>query len=177
MFKTIAHQTLENRKNNEYVEANGPFAVENIKKSFLGAGYYFWDNHIELAKFWGESHCNNNYIICESQMNINKNDFLDLVGSREDQIHFLELIKTLKMQDQPFGNIISSLKDLEKEKNGIFPYKAIRAVDNLPKKRFAQSAFKFSDKENYSILSPMYIICLFEINELILPTYKVIYPI
>jgi len=40
-----------------------------------------------------------------------------------------------------------------------------------------QQQFKFSHKENYSILSPMYIICLFEKNELILPTYKVIYPV
>ncbi|MCC9071227.1 hypothetical protein LNQ49_06420 [Flavobacterium sp. F-65] len=180
MFKTVAHQTLENRNNDEYVEANGPFSVQNIKESFLGEGCYFWDNHLELAKFWGEVHCNNKYIVCESKFVLPKNDFLDLVGSREDQIHFLDLVEKLKMTGEALGKIIGALKDLELKKKGIFPYKAIRAVDNLAKNKFEQVKYKFSDdnnKKNYSILTPMYIICLFEKNELILPTYDVIYSV
>lgn len=179
MFKTIVHQTLKNLNNDEYVEAYGPFPVEDVKKSFLGDGHYFWDNHFELAKFWGETHCTDKYIICEGRFELPKNDFLDLVGSREDQIHFLELVKNLKMTGDALGKIIGALKDLDKKQKGIFPYKAIRAVDNLAKKKFQQIQYKFTEdfRNNYSVLTPMYIICLFEKNELILPTYKVIYSV
>ncbi len=180
MFKTIAHQTLENRDNNEEIEANGPFPVEKVEKSFLGEGYYFWDNHIELAKWWGKVHCKNKYAICESDFEISKTEFLDLVGSREDQIHFLSLIELLDMKDQSLGKIIGALKDLEKMDVGIFSYKAIRAVDNVAKKKFAQPKYRFSDeinKNSYSVLNPMYMICLLEKNDVILQSYKVVFSV
>jgi len=175
MFETIVHQTLQNKNNNKEVETNGPYPTSDIKNSFLGSGYYFWDNHIELAKFWGRIRCNNNYIVCEGELKVDKNDFLDLVGSRNDQIHFLKLVSTLNMQNQSIGKTIEALKALEKEEKGIFPYKAIRVMDSLPKKKFPQKQLKFSNKENYSILAPMYIICLLEKNKLILPSIKVIF--
>lgn len=180
MFKTIAHQTLENRNNNEDVEANGPFSVEDPTKSFLGEGYYFWDNHIELAKWWGKFHCRDKYIICESEFEIEKTDFLDLVGSREDQIHFSNLMKQLNMEGQALGKIIGALKDLEKEDKGIFSYKAIRAVDNKAKKSFEQIQYKFSEEKNkpsYSVFNPMYMICLLEKNDVILQSYKVVFSV
>ena len=175
MFETIVHQTLQNKNNNAEVEANGPYPTTDLKNSFLGRGYYFWDNHIELAKFWGKIRCNNKFIICEGELKIEKKDFLDLVGSRSDQIHFLNLVSTLNMKKQSIGKTIEALKALEKEEKGIFPYKAIRVMDNLQKRKFPQTQYKFSSKENYSILAPMYIICLLDKNKLILPTFKVIF--
>lgn len=177
MFKTIVHQTLKNKNNIKTVERDGPYSVKNIASSFLGAGYYFWDNHIELAKWWGEKHCNNRYYICECECEVDEFYFLDLVGNRQDQINLNELIDRLKIHHLTLGEIMEVLKDIQKENPGaqIFPYKAIRALDYENKPSFYYKIKFKTGNNSYAILSPMYIICLIKKKELILSPYKVIY--
>ena len=176
MFKTVGHQTLEFRNNTDDVEKNGPFPVENVSTSFLGSGYYFWDNHIELAHWWGDWRIKKQYIIGECEIGVERNDFFDLVGSRDDQINLQNIIDKLNLKDLSIGEIIEVLKGMEKNVTGIFPYKAIRAVDNSIKLSFSQEKYLFqSDKASFSILSPMYMICLLDKKELLLSPFKVIF--
>ncbi len=179
MFTTIVHQTLEDRDNADHVEEQGPFAVDDIKHSYLGSGYYFWDDHIELAEWWGECRINGNYIICEGDLKVPKEQFFDLVGCRKDQIYFLEVIKKLNLGKLKIGAIIELLKDLERRPNkkGIFPFKVIRAVDIYTRSKYNQEIMKFAEKRNgLANLSPMMIICLIKKNKVLLPTYRIIYP-
>lgn len=179
MFETIVHQTLQNLKNDEEVEAFGPYPVEDIENAYLGEGHYFWDNHIELAHWWGEYHCNNNYIICEGELRVNKKLFLDLVGDRAQHIRFMYLLDKFNLQDMVIGKAIGVLRDLDKINVGIFPYKVIRAVDNKYKEKFKQKQYRFSNhphRKGFTIFAPMFLICLIDKDELLLPSYKVIYP-
>ena len=178
MFKTIAHQTLQNKNNIKEVERNGPYPVKEIESSFLGAGYYFWDNHLDLAKWWGERHCNNRYYICECDIEVDEFYFLDLVGNRQDQINLNELIDRLNISHLTLGEIMEVLKEIQREQpeSQLFPYKAIRALDYENKPSFISRKILFKPNNNsYAVLSPMYIICLIEKKELILSPYKVIY--
>lgn len=177
MFSTVVHQTLQDLDNADHVEEHGPFKATS-EKSYLGLGYYFWDDHIELAKFWGEVHCKNNYIICEADFELSYDYFLDLVGNRQNQKYFHEVAQMLGAQTWSMGKIIEFLKDLEKkpERKGIFPYKAVRAVD-INDSKFKPTNYRFVEGQlRYVNMNPRLIICLFEKNKLILTTYKIIYP-
>jgi hypothetical protein len=180
MFRTIGHQTLKNKNNVKYVENNGPFSVEDVSSSFLGAGHYFWDNHIDLAHWWGKRHCKGKYYICQCEIEVDEFYFLDIVGNRQDQINLKELIEKLNIDHLTIGEIMEVLKEIQKEEptSNIFPYKAIRAIDYDNKPSFYQNLYMFKKNNNsYSILAPIYIICLLEKNELILPPYKVIFSV
>jgi hypothetical protein len=178
VFKTIVHQTLSNRENPEYIENNGPFKISDIKTSYLGEGYYFWDNHIELAHWWGTAHCNNNYIICEAKFEIEESDFCDLVGSRQDQIYFKQIINMLGFHGKTIGSIIELLKglNLEPKTKGIFPYKAIRGVEYQTNKYNQFFYYYAQNKPGKIPLNPRIIICLITKNPTILKNYKIIFP-
>ena len=178
MFSTIVHHTLQDKENPDYVEGNGPFAVENIRDAYLGEGYYFWDDHLDLAHWWGEYHCQNNYIICQAEFMIQKSDFCDLVGSRQDQIYFKKCIEELSVHHLPIGAIIGILRKLESrpDKKGVFPYNAVRAVE-IQKNSFLQPLFKFSSKRSgITTLNPKIIICLLKKGEEFLKSFKIIFP-
>lgn len=177
LFKTIVHQTVQNKGGIPKIEAEGPFPAEDWTLTYLGNGCYFWDNHLELAKWWGSRHCKNNYVICRGEFEAQEEVFLDLVGSRASQIQLNDLINKLDITHLSMCAIIETLKELNSQEGyeGIFPYEAIRAVD-LFKGTFEQEKYKFSDNKNgYTLLNPMYIICLINKNSLLLKSYKAIF--
>lgn len=175
MFNTIVHQTLKNNRRST-VEQNGPFISK--LNTYLGKGYYFWDDHIELAKWWGEVHCKNDYIICEGNFIISRNSFLDLVGSRQDMKHLALLMKKFDISHFNIGEAIEFFKKIEKlsTKKGIFPFNAIRAIDFRESSFIARNVKFAKNKTGVMTFSPQIIICLIEKNKLILPTYKIINP-
>lgn len=178
MFQTIVHQTLRDDNNADHIENNGPFSVEDIEQSYLGSGYYFWDDHIELAHWWGQKRIKGRYVICQGELKISKELFFDLVGCRQDQKHFKDVIERFGFQNKSIGTVIELLKNVEKKPNfkGIFPYKVIRAMD-VSDGSYAQEYKKFvSSKKGRANLTPQMIICLIEKNKVVLPTYKIIHP-
>ena len=178
VFRTTVHQTLEDRNNVDYIEDHGPFPVRDIKNSYLGAGTYFWDDHIELAHWWGRIRIKGAYVVCEGKLEVGRNDFFDLVGSRQDMIHLRELVSTFNLGDLSLGEIIEYLKGIARNpgKEGIFPFKVIRVLDSSTTS-YEQEWIKFSDNRNgITSLSPIYIICLIGKTNLYLRSYRVIYP-
>lgn len=183
VFKTIVHQTLRDNDNPDYVEDHGPFPVKDVKNAYLGSGYYFWDDHIELAHWWGEIRCENNYIICQGVLNVEKELFCDLVGCRQDMIFLKNVIARIpELHTMALGSVIEFLKELDSRPNkkGIFPFKVIRAIDtseNSFESKYEHDKLYFSVKrKGFTTFAPQIMICLVEKNKLHLNSYKVIHP-
>jgi hypothetical protein len=182
-MKTIGHHTCSKKNGREYVEKNAPFHSihdeTNNALKFLGSGYYFWDDNIEMAHYWGHMHFHCNYYIMECQLHLESDIFLDLVGNRSHLRYFKQLIQ--KFEEYGFsrskwtiGAFIEFLKSKEKDMPGIFPFKAIRAIDNsvAPKNK---NTIQFVDnKPNYTNLDPRLVICLIEKNDVILHSKKIV---
>jgi hypothetical protein len=179
MFKTIVHHTVQDLENPDYVEENAPFKGENKGKgTYLGDGYYFWDNHFELACWWGSVHCANSYMVCEADFEIEKKAMCDLVGDRGDQIYFQKCIDMLNSEHIPMSAVIDMMRELDAlpHKKGIFPFNAVRAVDNH-KGTFDQKVINFSAKKfGVTSINPKIFICLFKKSPEILNNFKIIYP-
>ena len=178
MLDTIGHHTVEDKDNADYIENNSPFRIANIDQAYLGSGYYFWDNHINLAHWWGDMRYDGQYVICEGKFTVPSELFFDLVGDREAQISLEALISEFNLENEPLGQVFEFLKKLEKrpDMKGIFPYKVIRAADQGVNS-YEQKQMKFASKrKGVMSLTPMYIICLIEKNQLHLHSYKIVYP-
>ncbi len=106
----IAHHTCEARGSSEEVLEKAPFKSEVRDEyfPFLGEGYYFWDNNLELAKKWGEKRYRNFYYVVEFILVIDENKILDLVGNRED---ILWLKKIKKQIEQRLNESFRYLKE------------------------------------------------------------------
>ena len=178
MFETTLHQTLQDKDNPDYVEREGPFRVRDFKKAYLGNGYYFWDDHWDLAHWWGEKHCSNKYFICKADFKIEKDDFCDLVGSRQDQKYIAQCFETFKAHHLNLAQLIEMLKEIENQPHmkGIFSYKAIRAVE-IHENSFEEMIVNFaSDRPGITSLTPRIIVCLINKDPAILTNFKILYP-
>lgn len=183
MFKTIVHHTAKNKGEAFQIEESAPFKCTQSDLSYLGSGYYFWDNHFELAHWWGKVHYNREYVICEGNFEIQDIDFLDLVGSRSDMIHLSELIQKFSLTNQTMGTVIEKLKKLNELPSfrGIFSFLAIRSIEikgdrNDSYLNKAQLIKYTSNNVAFTNLSPRLIICMVNKNRVILPSLKVVYP-
>ncbi|MGV8114977.1 MAG: hypothetical protein AB2L17_18985 [Lentimicrobium sp.] len=182
-METTGHHTCSKRIGRSYILDHAPFFAGFNEKThrlqFLGAGYYFWDDNIEMGTKWGEDHYNNEYCILECKLNMPGDIFLDLVGNRSHMRYFRNV--AVKYAESGYarekwslGSFIEHLKMLEKDRPGIFPFKVIRAVDLLP--RDEQSKWYFvSGKRNYTLLDPRIVICITEKNALILQSKNIVY--
>lgn len=170
MFQTIGHHTCRNGQK-AYLEQNAPFksCSKTEGETYLGDGYYFWDNNIEKARWWGKTHYPiEGYNILEYDLNIEDDQFLDLVGSREDLIHFKRLSDKFKEkypQKATISQCICFYRKMEAKKQGTFPYNAIRVCDIHDKKRQAPAIFG-AEKKGVLLLDPCYIICLYNKDSL-----------
>lgn len=151
------------------------------KLQFLGQGYYYWDNHIEMAKIWGKIHCNNNFFILSCEINISQEKCLDLVGNRSHQIYISETMEKLKKRGYDKGNweiskCLEYLKKLAKLDINIFPFENIRAIDYLPPDDLQQIEYYFvNNNKHYTILNPKVAICVINKKSLPLHSQKIIF--
>lgn len=186
-MKTIGHHTCRKDGGEDYVLTESPFLAKhdpNKKKiQFVGSGYYFWDNNIDLAKIWGKSHYDNSYYVVEIDFELTEDNCYDLVGNRKHQIHLMNFIK--QFEDETGNNkehwtlnqCVQLLRELNKHNNDIFPFKFIRAIDLLNHERYAkaQHLINFTnEKDNYTVINPKMIICAFEKEDLILHSKKIV---
>lgn len=178
VFSTTVHQTLDDKGNPDYVEKHGPFPADHNSGLYLGLGSYFWDDHLELAHWWGNVHLNGKYLICQGNLHVKKTEFCDLVGCRQDMLHIKQMIAELKIGHLALGKVIEVLKSIEQKsgKREIFPFKVIRAVDGSYTSYKREEILFVDDKKGYTFLTPVYLICLIAKSHVILSSYKVIYP-
>lgn len=175
---TIVHHTCKREGTKEFIEKNAPFfaALEEGKdvNQFLGAGFYFWDDHLELAHLWGSSHYDGEYYIIESEAYIGPEICFDLVGCRQHMKALIDLesqlneVKPNIKSSWTVGSCIEFLKELNDE--SVFPFKAIRAVDMVIPKKLEQKTLLFVNKTNhFTVLNPKIAICMLEKSLLLRP--------
>lgn len=166
MFQTIGHHTCR-KGQKAYLEQHAPFksCSKTEGETYLGDGYYFWDNNIGKAHWWGKTHYQNQgYNILEYDLNIEDDKFLDLVGSREDLIRFKRLFEKFKEkspQKATISQCICFYRKMEARMPGTFPYIAIRVCDIHDKRHQAPATFS-AEKKGELLLDPCYIICLYD---------------
>lgn len=187
-MRTIGQHTCSNDNGREYIKENAPFlSLKKVKNDgkkqkvyvpFLGEGYYYWDTDLEIAHSWGVKHYQNNYAIVESALELTgEKVFCDLVGNRKHMIEMLQLAQKFRPDEFKSGKLtlgvfIQILKKLNRtDFKGIFPYKAIRAVD-LSHEPPKESRIIFAEHAAYSYtnLSPKLVICLIDKNGIVLDT-------
>lgn len=173
-MKIIGHHTCNQDGSIQNIEKVGPFLSKHIEKDatqhkFLGTGYYFWDNNINMAHSHGQKNYKRKYYIFEAQLNLKDEAFLDLAGNRIDMIFFQDIMEKLKTQTETqnwtIGHFIEFLKRIK-----IFNYRAIRAIDNSidPKQ-----AIKFvPDRRNFINLNPIFIVCLLDKNSDLISSFN-----
>lgn len=152
-----------NPSSEELREAKGK--GEEPKFQFLGEGYYFWDDNIERAHKWGKQHCEGSYRILEAQLELQGDNFLDLVGSREDLRIFLNAFSVMKKKypNLKIGAFFHGMQAIMKHQTDVWPFTIIRAL-NVKKNGYKIRYNHLSNAE--MLLDPEIIICFYRENEL-----------
>jgi hypothetical protein len=182
-MKIIAYHTCEAKGDVKEIEKNGAFKSTSStyksigKKShkLLGDGYYFFDNHKNMAHNHGHKRYNRKYYIFEAQLEIKQEEFLDLVGDRMSMEWLLNVIRRFKeegfnVENMKLGELIELLKDLSE-----FPFKAIRVSDSnilLDKVKDDYKLKFFEGKDSFVNLRLVYTICLLHLDKSIVLNFK-----
>lgn len=185
VVNTIGHHVCKSG-NKEYLLKNAPFysvctpETEDGKEPFLGNGYYLWDYNLETAHWWGNSHYKGDYSILSYPLTLSGDNFLDLVGSRQDMENFKKLVDKVRSKPgcEAFGisKCILTLEKLNSEDGfgGIFDYKVIRAVDITMNR--ASEIYDFASKRDGTTnLNPKILICFKDKNDIPLHQAEVVY--
>ena len=163
-------QTVADRDNPDDVAAQGPFLCVN--KPWLGRGYYFWDNLMTRAHWWGKKHYNGQYIICQASANIDDDKYLDLAGNMEQLKYFEQCCSALR-ENYHQEHITVSLVIAKLIRSGIFPYQAIRV---LSESCGGDEKMLFVDySKSFLNFSPPMQICIFEKSRI--EDYHIVYPV
>jgi hypothetical protein len=179
-MQITGHHTC--KKTGNPAEIKKPFFAshgsEESDKKFLGSGYYFWDNNIGVAHWWGQKNYQKKYYIFEGNINATKGIFLDLVGNRDHILLLQEMMQLLMPYNTApdkkwkLGNFIELCKSLEQkqEYKGIFPFQLIRAVDSTfePKEKIEF----IEGNKHFLNLNPVFIVCLLDLSPQILSSFK-----
>lgn len=177
MQKIIGHHTCENTGNGTWIEQQGaPVAKSHYKEGkqknpFLGSGYYFWDYNMVMARNWGEKHYGNKYYIFQADIHSHEDILFDLVGNRQHQEAFREVVNELLAYDTKknhwsIGAVIEYLK-----KYTDFPFKAIRAEDRSV---WAEKYYFDDSTHRFTHLDPRNIVCITNVSPEVLTNFKLI---
>lgn len=166
--------------------------INNEKKTklpFIGKGYYFWDDDLSHAKWWGKQHYKGKYKILSCPMTLSGDLFLDVTGSVADAEEFRKKIffaeKYLRENRQCLENwgmkysndiglstAVWLLQQISKSETHIFPYRIIRIPDiksqNTIYKRFNK------DINDKTIIKNVNIICFFDKNDINLQSLQIV---
>ena len=192
MIKSAGHHTIE--KTAETVGQRlqlGPVKSVSIDKAgnqkakppFAGDGYYFWEDNMDAAEWWGQmkyARHGKHFRVFRIDIELRYDDgtFLDLIGNRQHLKFLGLLIKKTRMNvaesaDWKFHHYIAYFRRQENKKKGMFPYKMIRFNDAKLNPKI-QEPLLLNDAEKMALLNPFYIICVFDITDLNLPTFTFI---
>lgn len=157
-----------------YTEDGIPCFSQVTKKSddkkdphypFLGEGYYFWDFNLKRAQEWGKKNYGNDYKILETSVTLQGDNFLDLVGSRQDLSDFLKVLYEMKRRKPgiKLGEFFYGMQCLERKKPGTWPFSIIRALN--VKSNAKKISFNHVPNSEM-LLNPEIIVCFYNRNEI-----------
>lgn len=167
------YQTVEDRNNPLEIVSNGPFKC-NRADAWLGHGYYFWENYIDHAHWWGEKGYDKMYVICSASYDFDALYCFDLVNNY-DHLHLLEELSLEIKSKINKPVLVPKLIELLKLKN-LFEFDAIRAPSNEAISDPLVAMYKKGNRARL-YLRPMNQICfIHKKNRLNLRNYQIIYP-
>lgn len=168
----ILHHTCESRSATDLEKA--PF-TSNDRSHFLGMGYYFWDDNMEYAKYWGEVFYLRKSKGCKvMQFNASWSsdiffDFLERANGR----YVNTIGEQLNKKGPKRWKICEIIEYLKREDS--FPFSVIRAVD-LNATRFQQLAlFTPAQNSGNTDLNPCYIVCVTRLEDIDLSQRSLVY--
>lgn len=144
---------------------------------FVGEGYYFWDDNIEAARWWGDKHYKGRYRVftIEFRLNYDSGVFLDLVGNRAHLILIGSMINKLKMRLDCEGWKLNQFLDYfrknDEQKPGVFPYRVVRFNDNSAKV-YDMGFLALSQYHHRIALNPFYAVCVYNRADLDMSSFK-----
>lgn len=161
------------------VEKDG---TPKLRPPFAGEGYYFWEDNIDAAEWWGHVRYiqkKKEYRIFRIDLTLRYDDmsFFDLIGNRQHLKLLQKMVEKTKMEVNCNGwklhNYIAYFRILQTRKNGMFPFKMLRFNDYSLNPKI-QDPLQLTDNQHKYLMNPFYIICVFEIDILDLATFKYI---
>lgn len=192
-FETIGYHTCDDTEDIDKIERDVPFRSKwkevtdpknPPKQPFLSEGFYFWEQDLESAHWWGQAHCDNKYVVFRYNISIEDPHFLDLIGSVADKRRFLTMAQTAidrgasgyaDAKKVPIGEVLAFIRGLMKER---FLYQGVRAMDDTR----AQGGGKvnrrpFASWKNTAVADdPQFILCLFSFSGQTLYGRTVLHP-
>lgn len=171
------YQTLENRNNSDEVLNHGPYDCTKAN-AWLHSGYYFWEEFIDPAHYWGVKWNRNRYIITKGQCLILEEDLFDLVGNMHHIKEFKEtyeyMLNELKIVDDntTVAHVIDYLKREE-----VFDYIASRAnTTEAFRNNYKIFDLKFSTAHSTSlIMNPAVQICIYDLERAYFDNFEIIF--
>ncbi len=130
---------------------------------WLGVGYYFWDTFIDLAHWWGETHCHGRYIITQTDCRLGDGEVFDLVGNTEHIKVFADYVEMLEKKTGEEATVPQVIEHMKRHTKFLDRYKAIRADGRLSISSSSPYTFrvKFSqDKSQFIDLLPPIQYCI-----------------
>lgn len=188
-FETLGYHTYEDRKPGD--EKIGPVWSQNVH-SFLGRGYYFWEDDYSYAMLWGTRQYYSkgyHFFIGKAKIGCAFDAFFDLVGVKRHQTFIQEVNSEFSKRrpGKPFllSTVIEILKRASRDTDdriyyGKFNYKVIRALDRNPikdtKGMSVEKIIRFSEKAGgIMVMNPCYIICLLEKKDILLEPLLIVH--
>lgn len=178
-------QTLDTRYEIDETENQGPIKCENPKNAWLGFGYYFWEDDINLAHGWGARHYNGEfYCICKTTIIYNDQKCLDLVHVPSHKRKFREVcleIKNKNDYDSYEQILIAEVFDYLNIYNRpwMSNFEAVRVYGEGSFKDFVNQ-IKFDDAESRDrarlTLNPEIQWCLFKKNSMGRTGFTLVFP-
>lgn len=178
------HESVADRTKAEPVLSSIYDEHDKLKNNppFAGDGYYFWEDNIDAAEWWGEVRyvdAVKRYRIFRIDLKLRYDDksLIDLIGNRQHLKLMLAQINKARMKTETDGwklhHFIAYFKRMQLSQPGIFPYKMIRFNDSRLNFKI-QQPLMLNDSKKRILLNPFYIICVFDLNDLDLKTFKFI---
>lgn len=162
VIRMTCYHTCKKRGDRESLLGLVPFHSNNNKAQWLGAGYYLWTDSDHFAHKWGKDSYSDNYVITRFELSVSKDDFLDLVGSVEDQLDFNQHLKDYRdticraiSQGRLANQVLDDVTVLDcinhLKRQGLFGYLAVKAADIPPR---GLERTKYSKNKPEVLLTP-----------------------
>lgn len=181
-MRRLVYHTARSGVDRDKILRQAPFcAIDNSQfRQWLGTGFYFWEQFLPLAKWWGNVHYvrrGEHYIIFSTIFNCNDRYILDLVSNTEQMNDIMTIVRELKSRPEFEDTTFSAqfiINFITTKVNQT--YKAIRVYGHdscSTDKNITQNKFLFNDR-SYLNLCPEIQICVKDRKVLQLPM-KIVY--
>lgn len=175
----MLYQTVDDRGNPDQVEAEGPFKCTKAERDpWLGDGYYFWENYIENAHWWGEKGYHNRYMICSASCK--DSNIFDLTSGNLEHLAILKEYWQILLDRAPKKRFtVRTVLEHMMTYSGAFDYAAIR-TDGINTANsdagISKHRLYFPNKASYINLMPQIQICIIDKKRMELSGYKIVHP-